>query len=181
MDIRRMASVKGASLCTSFTFTPRSPKEELKTRISLWFELRPIAANSTRLRDSQPLKLELNHELPTDHSAFPLGPPGRDAGRTCPVGTDQQVTLGIPVETSARRLGRPRSGRQDGKRVESEVWIPLAEQLPGHPGREALGDHRSRSICDHVALARRVLMFLFSNEFPPFRPSISISVLRRVP
>jgi hypothetical protein len=24
-------------------------------------------------------------------------------------------------------------------------------------------------------------MFLFSNEFPPFRPSISISVLRRVP
>jgi hypothetical protein len=34
MDIHPMGSVKGVSLCTLFTFTRRSPKEEPKTQTS---------------------------------------------------------------------------------------------------------------------------------------------------
>jgi hypothetical protein len=41
MHINRMGSVKDVSLCTSFTSTPRSPKEELMIRTSPLCELPP--------------------------------------------------------------------------------------------------------------------------------------------
>src|ERR1044071_4620181 len=113
MDIHLMGSVKDASLCTSFTFTRRSPREELKTRTSSWFGRPPIVKNDKSLMSCQALKLEVNHEFCTGDSPLSSRPHGCSPGRACPAGTDQQVTLGIPVETPARRLGRPRSGRQD--------------------------------------------------------------------
>src|SRR6266567_3442317 len=68
MDIHRMGSVKDASLCTSFTFTRRLPKEEPKTRTSSWPELPAIVKNNMRSLRCRVLTLELNHELSTDNS-----------------------------------------------------------------------------------------------------------------
>src|SRR5215471_17430157 len=105
MDAHWMGSVKDVSLCTSFTFTRRSPKEELKTRTSSWSELPRIVKNTKPTMCSQVLTLELNHDsLPT----IPLFPPGRmvaTPGALALLKQNQQVTPGITVETSARRLG----------------------------------------------------------------------------
>jgi hypothetical protein len=88
-DIHPMESVKGVSLCTLFTFTRRSPKEELKIRTSSVCELPQIVKNTKPTMRSQALKLELNHELFTDNSALSFRPPRRNA--RCPrfAGTDQ--------------------------------------------------------------------------------------------
>jgi hypothetical protein len=88
MDGHRMGSVKDVSLCTSFTFTPRSPKEELKTQASSWFEFPRIVKNANPMCGNA-LKLELNHELSANNSAFSFGPPGRDAWCPCLAGTDE--------------------------------------------------------------------------------------------
>src|SRR5579862_5965753 len=113
MDVHRMESVKDVSRCTSFTFTQRSPKEELKTRTSSWSERPPIVRSNKSLISSQALRLEMNHELPTDNSAFSSRPPGRHAGHPRLAGADPQDTRGIAVETSSRRLGRSLRGRQN--------------------------------------------------------------------
>src|SRR6266568_9167343 len=68
MDAHPTGSVKDVSRCTSFTFTRRSPKEELKTRTSSWPELPAIVKKNIPLMRRQALKLELNHELSTDNS-----------------------------------------------------------------------------------------------------------------
>ena len=51
--------------------------------------------NDKPVVSSQALKLELNHELFTDNSAFSFGPPGRDAGCARLAGADQSVRSGI--------------------------------------------------------------------------------------
>jgi hypothetical protein len=89
MDAHLTGSVKDVSLCTSFTSTPRSPKEERKTRTSLLYELRAIVKNNKPVVSSQALKLELNHELFTDNSALSLWPPGRHTRCPLLVGADQ--------------------------------------------------------------------------------------------
>jgi len=87
-----MESVKDVSRCTSFTFTQRSPKEELKTRTSSWSERPPIVRSNKSLISSQALRLEMNHELPTDNSAFSSRPPGRHARRPrLSVGSDPRT------------------------------------------------------------------------------------------
>jgi hypothetical protein len=47
--------------------------------------------------------------------------------------------------------------------IEPEVWIPIVEQPSGQRKREALGDHRSRSIRDDVGFACRILKMLLSS------------------
>ena len=69
MDIHRMGSVKGVSLCM-FTSTRRSPDEELKTQTSSWSEFPEIVKKAKPMIRSQALKLELNHELSSDNSVF---------------------------------------------------------------------------------------------------------------
>jgi hypothetical protein len=105
MGTHPTGSVKDVNLCTSFTFTRRSPREELKTRTSSWFGRPPIVKNDKSLMSSQALKLEMNHEFSTDDSPISSRPHGCHPWRSCPAGTDQQVTPGIPVETSARDWG----------------------------------------------------------------------------
>src|ERR1700752_1494691 len=100
MDGHMTGSVKDVSLCTSSTFTRRSPKEELKTPTSSWSEFPGIVKNTKPMMSRQALKLEMNHELSTDNSAVSRGPHGCYPWRSCPAGTDEQVTPGIPVETS---------------------------------------------------------------------------------
>src|SRR5882757_2178506 len=89
MDVHLTGNVKDVSLCTSFTFTRRSPKEERKTRTSSWFELQRIVKKASRTMSSQALKLEMDHELSTDHSSFHSRPAGRNARRPRPVGASQ--------------------------------------------------------------------------------------------
>src|ERR1700745_1409828 len=113
MDARLTGSVEGVSLCTSFTFTQRPPKEELKTRTSSWSELPRIVKNTKPTMSSQALKLGPNHELSTDNTTVASRPHGRNASRPRLAGAGQEMTFGIPFETFARRLWRPMPGRQD--------------------------------------------------------------------
>jgi hypothetical protein len=96
MDAHRTGSVKDVGRCTSFTFTRRSPKEELKTRTSSWFERLLIMTSNNPLMSSQAPELETNHELSTDNSAFSRRPPSRNARCSCFAGAHQPVTVGTP-------------------------------------------------------------------------------------
>ncbi len=70
MDAQPKESVKDVSLCTSFTFTRKSPKGEPETQTSSSSKLQPIVKNNKPSMCKQALNLELNHELSADHSAF---------------------------------------------------------------------------------------------------------------
>src|SRR5437762_8566492 len=89
MDTHPTGSVKDVSLCTSFTFTRRSPKEGRKTRTSSWSECPPIVTSNKPSMSGQALKLEMNHELSTDNSALSSRPPGRHARSPRLAGADQ--------------------------------------------------------------------------------------------
>src|SRR6266576_3815101 len=72
MDAQPTESVKDVSLCTSYTFTRKSPKGEPETQTSSSSKLQPIVKNNKPSMCKQALNLELNHELSADHSAFSL-------------------------------------------------------------------------------------------------------------
>src|ERR1700758_4898068 len=63
MDIHLTGSVEDVSLCTPFTFTRRSLKEELTTQTSSSSEHQRIVKNTKPTMSNQALKLKMNHEL----------------------------------------------------------------------------------------------------------------------
>jgi len=120
------------------------------------------------------------NSLPT----IPLFPSGRLVATPGALALLEQTNK-LPVEFLSRHLRGDWGDLDEEDKTENEfepeVWTPIAEQLSGQREREALGDHRSGSICDHVAFARGILMFLFCREIPSLSSSISVPISRRVP